>query len=87
MNNSLKLLFVILVLFVLVAFLGPFYIVPEGEQAIVTRFGKIVKAETEAGMKIRVPFVDNISRYSSRILSWGRRSQKTAYLGKSVYLG
>ena len=70
MNKSMKLLFVLLVLVILVAFLGPFYIVQEGEQAIVTRFGKIVKAETEAGMKFRVPFVDNISRYSKRILSW-----------------
>ncbi len=50
--------------------MGPFYIVPEGEQAIVTRFGKIVKAETDAGLKFRVPFVDNVSRYSKRILSW-----------------
>ncbi|MDA3958523.1 protease modulator HflC [Oceanispirochaeta sp.] len=70
MNSSIKILLVAVVLFILVAFMGPFYIVPEGEQAIVTRFGKIVKAETDAGLKFRVPFVDNVSRYSKRILSW-----------------
>jgi membrane protease subunit HflC len=69
-NSSIKILLVAVVLFILVAFMGPFYIVPEGEQAIVTRFGKIVKAETDAGLKFRVPFVDNVSRYSKRILSW-----------------
>ncbi len=66
----------ILVLIALVAFLGPFYIIPEGEQAVVTRFGKIVKTETEAGLKFRVPFVDNVSRYSSRILSWDGDPQR-----------
>ncbi|QEN07040.1 protease modulator HflC [Oceanispirochaeta crateris] len=76
MNNSLKVLFIILVAFVLVAFLGPFYIVTEGEQAIVTRFGKIVKAETDAGLKFRVPFVDNVSRYSKKILIWDGEPQR-----------
>ncbi len=76
MNKSVRLLVIILVLIALVAFLGPFYIVPEGEQAVVTRFGKIVKTETDAGLKIRMPFVDNISRYSSRILSWDGDPQR-----------
>ena len=76
MNKSVRLLVIILVLITLVAFLGPFYIVPEGEQAVVTRFGKIVKTETDAGLKIRMPFVDNISRYSSRILSWDGDPQR-----------
>jgi modulator of FtsH protease HflC len=75
-NKSVKLLISLLVLVILIAFLGPFYIVPEGEQAIVTRFGKIVKVETDAGMKIKVPFVDNVSRYSSRILSWDGDPQR-----------
>ena len=76
MNKSVKLLIALLVLVVIVAFLGPFYIVPEGEQAVVTRFGKIVSTETEAGLKFKVPFVDNISRYSKRILSWDGEPQR-----------
>jgi len=75
-NKSIKTLIILLVLFALISFLGPFYIVPEGEQAVVTRFGKIVKTETEAGLKFRVPFVDNITRYSSRILSWDGDPQR-----------
>ncbi|MDC7233140.1 MAG: protease modulator HflC [Spirochaetales bacterium] len=76
MNKSVKLLISLLVLVFLIAFLGPFYIVPEGEQAVVTRFGKIVDVQTEAGIKFRVPFVDNISRYSARILSWDGDPQR-----------
>ena len=76
MNKTFRPLIIILVLLALTAFLGPFYIVPEGEQAVVTRFGKIVKTETEAGLKFRMPFVDNISRYSKRILSWDGDPQR-----------
>ena len=76
MNKSAKILISILVLAAVVAFMGPFYIVPEGEQAVVTRFGKIVKTGTEAGLKFRMPFVDNVSRYSSRILSWDGDPQR-----------
>ncbi len=66
----------ILLLVIIVAFLGPLYIVPEGEQAVVTRFGAIVKVETEAGLKFKMPFVDNVSRYSARILSWDGDPQR-----------
>ena len=76
MNKSIRPLIVLLILVALAAFLGPFYIVPEGEQAIVTRFGKIISTETEAGLKFKVPFVDNISRYSKRILSWDGEPQR-----------
>ncbi len=76
MNKSIRLLIVLLILVALAGFLGPFYIVPEGEQAIVTRFGKIINTETEAGLKFKVPFVDNISRYSKRILSWDGEPQR-----------
>ena len=50
--------------------LGPFYVVREGEQALVVRLGKIVSVQTEAGLKIRSPFVDNVVKYPKKILSW-----------------
>ena len=37
---------VIVVLLVIIALLGPFYILQEGEQSVITRFGAIVKVET-----------------------------------------
>ncbi|MFP4509052.1 MAG: protease modulator HflC [Spirochaetaceae bacterium] len=68
-----KLLISLGVLVVLtVAFLafGPLYVVDEGEQVVVTRFGEIVRVETEAGLKFRTPFVDTVVRYPRRIQSW-----------------
>ncbi|HAO30943.1 MAG TPA: protease modulator HflC [Treponema sp.] len=56
------------VLFVLIWGL-PFYIVREDQQAVVTRFGQIVASRTEAGLYIKVPFIDEVTEYPSLILS------------------
>lgn len=67
---------VIVALLVIVMILGPFYILQEGEQSVVTRFGAIVKVETEPGLKFKMPFVDTVVRYSSKILSWDGDAQR-----------
>lgn len=67
---------VIVVLAVIILLLGPFYILSEGEQSVVTRFGAIVKVETTPGLKFKMPFVDNVVRYSSKVLSWDGDAQR-----------
>ena len=62
-------LVVIVIFFIIFLLLGPFYIIDEGEQAVVIRFGRIVEVNTEAGLKLKTPLVDNVRRYSKRILS------------------
>ena len=47
------------------------YVVPEGEQVMITRFGKpIGQPITEPGLKFRRPFVDTVRRFQKRILEW-----------------
>lgn len=48
---------------------GPLYIVNEGFQAVVTRFGEITGARTSAGVHFKIPFVDQVTVYPKRILS------------------
>ena len=67
---------VIVVLIIIVAILGPFYILQEGEQCVITRFGAIVRVETSPGLKFKMPFVDTVVRYSSKILSWDGDAQR-----------
>jgi len=50
--------------------MGPFYILAEGEQAVLVRLGKIVKTETNAGIKMRSPFLDVVAKFPKRILAW-----------------
>lgn len=64
------------VIFVVLFVFGPFYTVKEGEQALVTRFGKITSVETTAGLKLKVPFLDQVVTYPSMLLSWDGDAQR-----------
>lgn len=45
-----------------------FYTVNETEAAVVTRFGLIKNIQSEPGLKTKLPFVDSVTRFDSRIL-------------------
>ena len=70
MKKLVTILVIIGVAIIIFLILGPFYTVQEGEQAVVVQFGKIVKVETEAGLKIKLPLVERVEKYSKKILSW-----------------
>jgi len=61
---------VVAVLVVLFFLLGPFFVVQEGELAVVVRFGKIIKTETDTGLKFKVPIVDQVKKFPKKIQSW-----------------
>ena len=67
---------VVVALLVIFLMMGPFYIVNEGYQAVVTRFGQIVSTRTEAGLYIRIPVVDVVTTYPKLILSLDGDSQR-----------
>jgi membrane protease subunit HflC len=46
------------------------YIVQEGEQAVITQFGKPVNFVDEPGLKFRIPFVQSVQRLEKRLLPW-----------------
>ena len=56
--------------------MGPFYIINEGYQAVVTRFGGIVSTHTEAGLYFRIPFIDQVTTYPKLVLSLDGDSQR-----------
>lgn len=62
-------LIALVILFILFVMTGPFYIVNEGKQVVITRFSKIVDSHTEAGLYIKVPFLDHVIEYPKLILS------------------
>ena len=69
-------LVVIIALLVVFLMMGPLYIVNEGSQVVVTRFGEIVDSHTEAGLYMKVPFVDMITTYPKLILSLDGDAQR-----------
>lgn len=77
MNKKLTtVLLTVIVLAVILMMMGPFYILEEGQQAVVIRFGKIVDSEQDAGLKFKMPFVDNVVKYSDKILAWDGDAQR-----------
>jgi membrane protease subunit HflC len=50
---------------------GAFYVVGEGEQAVITRLGKPVrKPVTDAGINLKIPFIEKVNLFEKRLLNW-----------------
>jgi modulator of FtsH protease HflC len=75
-KKTITIVVIVGVLLLLLLLLGPFYIINEGEQAVVVQFGKIVRVETTAGFKGKVPFVEAVVKYSKKIQSWDGDAQR-----------
>lgn len=69
-NMSIAILLVLLILGGIVAS-GALYTVDETERVIITQFGKPVgEIINEAGLKVKVPFIQTVNRFEKRILVW-----------------
>lgn len=71
--TTLVIIFVLLIIFLL---LGPFFVLQEGEVAVITRFGRIENTHIDAGLKIKVPLVDTVVKYPKKIMSWDGDAQR-----------
>jgi len=64
-------LLIIVGVIALMALIGVFYVVPMTEQVIITEFGKPVgDPVTTAGLKMKVPFIQEVHRIEKRVLPW-----------------
>jgi membrane protease subunit HflC len=69
MKKIIVTLVVIAVIFIGIAAAGPFYVIDEGEQAVIVQMGKLVSVITDAGFHFKVPFIDDVVRYPKRIMA------------------
>ena len=54
-----------------VVLFNAFFILPEGKQVVITQFGRPVgKPITEAGLKFKVPFIQEVTFFDKMILIW-----------------
>ena len=50
---------------------GAFYVVREGEQVVITQFGKPVgEPVKDAGLNFKIPFIQAVNRFEKRLLNW-----------------
>lgn len=69
MNSNLK--YYLGIVFAALLFVGgnAFYVVGQAEQAIVLQFGEPVRLVKEPGLKLKVPFIQNVVLYDTRLLN------------------
>lgn len=71
MKQVIQIFSLVLVAAIIATVWDGFYILPEGKQAVITQFGAPVGTPiTEAGLKLKTPFVQHVQFFEKRILIW-----------------
>ncbi len=71
MKRLLQVSLIVLVVAVLLGLSGTFYTLEEGQQAVVVQFGRPVgEPITDAGLHVKLPFVQEVRRFEKRLLIW-----------------
>ena len=71
MKAALQISIIVVVVAVLLVLSGTFYTVEEGQQAVIVQFGRPVgETVTEAGLHVKLPFVQSVRRFEKRLLTW-----------------
>ena len=88
MNNQILIILGIVIAVIILVSSGVFYVVHEGQQVIITQFGRpIGQPHTTAGLKIKTPFIQKIDRFDKRILEWdGREKEVTTKDKRFIWL-
>jgi len=87
MKNAIRILVGFVVLILLMVLTGTIYTVPMKEQVIITQFGKPVgKPVADAGLHLKMPFVQKINRFEKRVLEWDGRIAEMPTLDKLYIL-
>jgi membrane protease subunit HflC len=87
MKNAIRILIALVVVVLLMVLTGTIYTVPMQEQVIITQFGKpIGKPVTDAGLHLKMPFVQKVNRFEKRVLEWDGRIAEMPTLDKLYIL-
>jgi len=72
MKKVVTTIIIIFIVFIGILIAGPLYVINEGEQAVIVRLGAIPKdgVVTTAGLKVKIPFIDDVVRYPKKIMAW-----------------
>ncbi len=76
MKKLVTVLAVVAVVIILFLITGPFFIIEEGEQGVVVQFGELIREVKEAGLYVKIPFVNLVVKYPKKILAWDGEAQR-----------
>jgi len=75
-KTTTRLLIIIAAIFIFALIVNPFFILTEGDQVVITRFGQIVASTSDAGLHVKIPFVDTITTYPKKVMALDGDSQR-----------
>ncbi|PKN61477.1 MAG: protease modulator HflC [Deltaproteobacteria bacterium HGW-Deltaproteobacteria-15] len=71
MRKVWRVLIIVLLIAAAAVLMGTFYTLEEGKQAILVQFGRPVgDPVTDAGLHVKVPFIQEVRRFEKRLLIW-----------------
>ncbi|MDD5206148.1 MAG: protease modulator HflC [Desulfobacterales bacterium] len=71
MRKIWRVLVIVLLIAAAAVLIGTFYTLEEGKQAILVQFGRPVgEPVTDAGLHVKVPFIQEVRRFEKRLLIW-----------------
>ncbi len=71
MNKIVRGFLLVAAVVAVIVLMNAFYVLPEGKQAVITQFGRPVgRPITEAGLKLKTPFIQEVTYFDKKILIW-----------------
>lgn len=61
---------IIIIVIALILIFNSLYIIDEKEQVIITQFGDPVGAKNNAGLQLKIPFIQKVHYFEKRLLEW-----------------
>lgn len=63
-----------------------FYIVSQTERAVLLRFGKVVQADVQPGMHVKIPYVNLVRKFDARLMTLDAPTQRFLTLEKKAVM-
>lgn len=63
-----------------------FYIVPQTEKAVLLQFGRIVQADVEPGLHVKIPYVNQVRRFDARLMTLDSPTERFLTLEKKAVM-
>ena len=85
MSNKSLIALIVGVVLALVAW-NSFYIVSQTERAVLLQFGRIVQADVQPGLHVKVPYVNQVRKFDARLLTLDTDSSRFLTLEKKALM-
>ena len=63
-----------------------FYIVSQTERAVLLRFGKVVQADVQPGLHVKIPYVNQVRKFDARLMTLDAPTQRFLTLEKKAVM-